>query len=203
MSPETFEQALKHYDPALTVRWGHVIKAWVVDRKCRIPAALLLTLTRGMKKAVDLLGKHGLSPERIYPLQKVCEEGYSAGFGCRVIIYAKYLDNRVFDALRLTDLQAAGNLERAINASVNRADQKKRDRYNEFEPLGREVVDVMGWANRRHSTEVDHGKSPQLMAEAFKKEAPKGTKQHFTSLLDAQGVPTKQKREVRLELATR
>lgn len=203
MQPESFEQALKNYDPALTLRWGHVVKCWVVERTCFVSEALMATLVDGMKKALALMHHPELSDDRRYMLQKACEEGYSAGFGKRVVIYTKALDNRVFDALRLTDLQAAGNLQKAINGSVNRDAKKKRDRHNEYEPLGREIVDVSGWATRKHSTEVDHGKAPQLMAEAFGREKPSGTVQHFTGpLLDAQGVPVGQKKAVKLELAS-
>lgn len=195
MQPDSFERALQNYDPALEVRWGHIVKAWVVERRCHVSEALVATLVDGMRKAIALMHHPQLTAERRYMLQKACEEGYSAGYGKRVVVYAKALDNRVFDALRLTDLQNSGNMQRVIDASANRDAKKKHDRYEEFEPLGRETISVVDWASRKHSTAVEHGKAPQLVAEAFHKEAPPKTRQHFTraakppSLLDSYGRP--------------
>lgn len=204
MTPETFENALRLYDPALSLRWGHVVKAWVVERKCQITPQLLATLVDGMKKAIHWMNSPEVQEKDQYRLKKACEEGYSAGFGKRVIIYAKYLDNRVFDALRLTDLQAAGNMERAINASKNRVEEKKRDRYNAYEPLGREVESVIDFGLRKKSAEIPHDGGARLMAEAFGKEVPKG--QHSVSsgpLVDGFGKPLiPPKKNVKLEIAS-
>lgn len=200
MEAENFENALKLYDPALELRWGHITQCWVVERKCFVPPELMATLVDGMRKALALMHHPELSPDKRYLLQKACEEGYSAGYGKRVIIYTKKLDNRVFDTLKLGDLQRGGNLQKAIDRSVNREDQKKRDRHNEYEPLGREVVSVVDWAARKHSTEVEHGKAPKLMAEAFKRDIPVHTRQHF-DLVDAQGVSMAPKKKVKIELA--
>jgi len=207
VQPENFERAMQNYDPALTLRWGHVIKSWVVERRCAVSPALMATLVNGMQKAIAIMHRPGLDEKQRYMLQKACEEGYSAGYGKRAVIYAKALDNRVFDALRLTDLQATGNMKRAIEGSVNREEKRVRDRHEEYEPLGREVISVMDWATRKHSAEVEHGKAPKLMAEAFKREAPKGTKQTYDQmpgLLDAQGVALGgSKKPVKIELAAR
>lgn len=204
LPPERFEQALKNYDPRLTVRWGHVIKCWVVERKCFVSEALLATLVDGMKKAIQWMHSPELDEKDQYRLKKACEEGYSAGEGKRVVIYAKYLDNRVFDALLLTDLQATGNMEKAINASTNREKKKKRDRYEAFEPLGREVESVVNFGLRKKSAEVAHDGGARVMADAFKKEAPLGVKKHFDRkpLLDGFGRELAPKKDVKLTLAT-
>lgn len=202
MQPENFERALQNYDPALTLRWGHVIKTWVVERRCYVSPPLMATLVDGMQKAIKHMSNPVLDDAKRYMLQKACEEGYSAGYGRRAVIYTKALDNRVFDALRLTDLQATGNMERAIAASANREAKKKRDRYDELEPLGRETISVIDWASRKKANAVEHGKAPALMAEAFHTEKPKGTQQHFVvPLVDAQGIPMSGKRDVKIELA--
>lgn len=166
-----------------------------------MPQTLVMTLRDGKKKALKLISNILLPKERRYMLQKAVEESESADHGKRAVIYAKYLDNRVFDALRLTDLQQSGNLERAVNASATREAKKKRDRYEAYEPLGREVVSVVSWAERKHSSEVPHGKAPHLIAEAFHREAPKGTKQHF-DILDAHG-RSRKTRNVKVELVAR
>lgn len=201
LTPEAFEKALRTHDPALALRWGHTVQCWIVERKCFVPAALVATLRDGKRKAKRIISNPRLEAKNRYMLKKAIEESESADAGKRVVIYAKYLDNRVFDALRLTDLQNSTNLERAINASANREAKKKRDRYEAYEPLGREVVSVVNWAERKHSSEVDHGKAPRLIAEAFKREMPRGTRQHF-DILDSHGRSRKPK-QVKLELATR
>jgi hypothetical protein len=198
MLPELFENNLRNYDAALSLRWGPTVKCWCIERKCNVPPELVATLADGKTKALNLIHRPELSESQRYMLQKACEESYSANHSKRVVIYTKQLDNRVFDALKLTDLQATGNLQHAVERSKRISAKKKKDRYEAYEPLGKEVVDIMGWANRKHSTEVDHGKAPKLVAEAFHKEAPVGTRKYsigppmpppLPSLLDQFGKP--------------
>ena len=93
-TPETFESSLRNYDPALSLRWGHHVKAWVVDRKGRVSQALWDTLLWAEQQP------------NCEPLDR--ERVVSAKLGCRPVLHTPVLGNHVFNELWQNDIQVHG-----------------------------------------------------------------------------------------------
>jgi hypothetical protein len=165
LSPETFERGLKNYDPALSLRWGPRVKQWVIERKGR----------RILPSHFRLL-KFAASQDK--PEPKALEEYESAKAGKYVITYASSLDNRIHDWLWQNDTRRISPDEFA-KREVAKQFLPKLEREANLRELDREAISVMGWMNRKHSSEINHGKADALVCEAMKKDAPTGTRQHF------------------------
>lgn len=156
-----------------------------------------------MRRAVKGLADPAAPKEKKWLLMKACEEGLSASESKRVIVYSPQLDNRVLEELKLTDLQTLGTgfIEQSRN---DRAAQAKKDRYTEYDNLSRETSSVVSWALKKKTSEIMHGKSDELFAEAGL--AKPRRKQQFAQggLLDATGVAlSRPNQEVSITIATK
>jgi hypothetical protein len=166
--PNTFESTLRQFDAQLRLRWGGITKCWIVERECSIEKDLRMTLQRRGKRARGLLANASIPKKRRDILEKEAEEGISAVKGRRIIIWTNNLDNRVFDALWMNDLQRHGVdiLDYALDRKQKAAEKKRHEEYSE---TAREVDEVVWWAREKKSAEVEGGKAIGVISDAFKR----------------------------------
>jgi len=191
-APEGFENALKNYDPRLTLRWGETIKQWVIERHA-------MRMTEGEKRLLRY------AATRTNPEPKAVEEWASAQAGKYVIHYVKELDQRVFDYLWARDLQRKGGAKSLYQSVLSFPEVRTRARKRESHELARQTNDVIHWALNRKSTEIQHGKGDELMREGFgMKPVTKNPGPVKPMLVDQFGRPIDpQTKKVKLELASR
>lgn len=172
----SFVNALEQLDPLLSVRWGQVINSWVIERKAYVPASEIVFLERRAQRAKANLEENPQDKSRALMLKEIQEEYASAKTGRRVVLYAQNLDNRVFNNLVAADMAKYGGYVRFAD-ELEKQEQEEKERkekkyFSDLHELNREVYDVMSWMHRRKETEIENGRSRELMREAFKLEKP-------------------------------
>lgn len=159
-------------------------------------------MSKRMKRAQGLLANPALDVKRADELKKEYEEGLSSGRGRRIVVWANQLDNRVFNALWLSDWQRRNpnELDKKDAAAAKARDKQFHDK---IEDKSRETVSVIQWALDKKSSDVFQGKADQVIASAFKRDSFKD-KKFSLPLLDAIGrsINTPQK-DVKIQLASR
>lgn len=127
MLPEAFERRLQEYDRALSLRYGTATRCWLIEREERI-----LPSERALLHFADT---------RPDAPPKAIEEWRSCQQGRHIIFYVEHLDNRVFDALWLKDVQRHG-LE-IHDRTVRKANKVKRDRLKQAHEKAKLAADVI------------------------------------------------------------
>ena len=149
-APEGFEQSLRNYDPALSLRWGPKVGQWVIEREGRISNGKM----RFLKFASD---RPDADP-------KAVEEFESARHGRIVIHYVKVLDRRVHDFLWANDLQRLG-ADKVVDAQLRGFEVAAARRHAESNDIARQTADALHFMLNRKSVELQHGKADQVMSE--------------------------------------
>jgi len=200
MDPNTFEQALRNSDPQLSLRWGSTIRCWIVERSCQIEPGLRTTILRQARQAQRLLGNPAVPRQRRDMAMKSVEEGISAASGRRIVVWTNQLDNRVFNALWMGDLQRHGIDAIDQKQLANEAKQSEGFRKDLAE-TSREVDNVIHFAVNRQSAALPHGKANQIVANVFGKEYHKGQLYSLPTIVD----PTapKPKKNAKITVASR
>jgi len=141
MLAETFEASLKKYDPTLSLRWGPVVKAWVVDRTGRITKPLWDVL----EQATQLPSCEPIDHERFI----------SAKQGKRPVLHTPVLGNHVFRELWENDLQVHGT--KVVDRHMKRLEDEKLRKRND-DTSSRVVAEGLDFLGRRRA---DPGKEEQ------------------------------------------
>lgn len=163
MERESFTRALELLDPLLQLRWGNVIKQWVIERKGHIGESEVAFL-RKRKARLEMILADDTIPNRernLATYKGVAEEYESAREGRRVILMAQQLTNKLYDHLCLSDMQRYGGYSRfADELEAHEAEEKKkRERAAETLRMEthREVFDALNHVWRRNETALLNG----------------------------------------------
>lgn len=191
--PESFEKALKAYDPLLRLRYGAYVKQYVIERIGRV------------SEGEARLLRFAASRENAEP--KALEEWESAREGRRVIHYTMYLDQRVHDYLWNHDLQKQGY--KVLNRFMREKAARKMAGQAQAHETTREVVNVMSHLLKRKSSAIHQGKADDLVREAFhlparpepKKGADFSKQKPATGLVDQFGRDLAPRTEKRIQVA--
>ena len=163
-APRYFQDSLRLFDSLLSVRFSNLRKEWVIERKAYVSGNEIGFLRRRTERAFKSAKlKTGMARIRTYDLAtQIAEECRSAEEGKRVILFAKELDRRIFDALVAGDIRGYGGYSRfadALDAQEDAAERKLlRDFANENQDRSREAFDQLNFLWRRRETELLDGK---------------------------------------------
>ena len=156
-APEGFEQSLRNYDPALSLRWGPKVGQWIIEREGRISSGKMRFLK--------------FASERPDADPKAVEEFESARHGRIVIHYVKVLDRRVHDFLWDNDLQRIG-ADKVIEAQLRGFEVAAARRRVQSNDIARQTADALHFMLNKKSVELQHGKADQVMSEITGRKPP-------------------------------
>ena len=170
MNQESFERALKRYDPLLSLRWGPHVRAWVVDRKA----------PKGISKALwDTLEWAAQQPK----CEPIDRERYdSAKLGNRPVLHTPVLGNHVFNELYVNDLQVHGT--KVVDRHMARLEAQRTRKRND-DTWSRSAADALEFLNRK-SVELPEEAKQEVFRQAAGME-PKRKKK----VVDKLGAPPK------------
>lgn len=163
-APSHFEESLRLFDPLLGVRWSDLKKEWVIERKAFVSEKEIGFLRRRRDRAFRSSSlKTGMAKIKTFDLAcQIAEELNSAVQGKRVIIFAKDLDRRIFDALVMGDIRRYGGYSRFADMLDAEEDKRERDLIrqmsNENDARSKEAFDQMNFLWRRRETQLLDGK---------------------------------------------
>ena len=184
--PNSFEQALKRYDPLLSLRWGPHVQAWVVDREGRVSEMLWKTLLWAEQQP------------NCEPIDR--ERVVSARLGKRPVLHTKILANHVFDTLYRDDLQVHGS--KIVDRHMKRLEEERLKKRNN-DSTSRQAAEALNFLSRRRadpSPEESQRVFEEVMGKSFptQKKAKKAMKK---ALLDAHGTPLEGTPEKAIQIA--
>jgi len=187
MLPETFEAALKRYDPALSLRWGPVVKAWVVDRTGKITRPLWDVL----EQATQLPSCEPIDHERFI----------SAKSGKRPVLHTPILGNHVFNELWANDLQVHGT--KVVDRHMKRMEEERLKKRND-DTNSRAVAEGLDFLSRRRATPSKE-EQERIFAEVTGKSfsGSKSRRKVNRAIVDPAGVPIGGTPDKKIEIATR
>src|SRR6266571_1358520 len=158
IAPESFQQAIRSFDPLMAVRAGKALSGkWVVERKAYIGPEEVYFLRRRRDRAFRVANNKLDAKERSRTLdlaRQIAEETDCAERGCRVVVFVDKLDNRVFDMLVMSDIRRYGGFSRWM-AEYEAAEQRhekdqERQAANEREATHKDAFDKLNfvWNHR-------------------------------------------------------
>jgi hypothetical protein len=125
--PKHFVTLLQSMDPLLSIRYGGTIEQWVIERKAVIGLEELKYMSQRRERLHKKIVNGTATKEDVNTYKGVAEECDSARYGKRVIIFARELDRKVYDALCVGDLQRYGGYSRyADEIERNEAEEEVR-----------------------------------------------------------------------------
>src|SRR6266404_6272275 len=152
MLPDAFERILKQYDPLLSLRYGDQTKCWLVERRAK-----------GFSEGERGLLTHGAHVKD--PDPKALEEYRSMQNGKRVLFYVNQLDNKVFDQIRLRDLQKQGF--KPLDRKFAENEKKRKQRLVEAHEKARLAADVVFHLARKRSDDLRPEVTQAVMAQVM------------------------------------
>ena len=164
LSPAAFQQAINAFDPLLRVRWSSSVGKFAVERLGHIPETERKYLAQRKKRLAGLIpskqGKEQEALRRVYG--EVSHELEAAETrNARVIFFTEELNDSSYNALCASDITRYGGYSRYADELERReaAEEKERKRQtqNRMEDIHREAYDVLGFLQRRRSTQLEHG----------------------------------------------
>lgn len=164
-TPSAFESAARSFDRYLSVRWGNRINQWVIERKAYIPQEEKYFLARREARTLRFSKEAKRSDKERAKLkemwQELYEENVSAQNDRRVILFARWLTDEIFNSLAASDIKRYGGYSRYADELERReAAEEKEDRriiLNENEDTHREAFENMDFLLRRRATAIHHG----------------------------------------------
>jgi len=156
--PSSFVHALALVDPNLSVRWGDVLKQWIVESKAIIPTSELRYLTRRLAR-MERFAADPMHPQREQAAKlakTIAEEVFCAKAGKRVICTTVSLNSQVFNAICAADSRRYGGYSRMADEmekqefiEAERTEKVLADQRND---LNREVYDQLNFLWRKRET---------------------------------------------------
>lgn len=161
--PEWFVTALESLDSLLHVRWGSAVGRWVVERTGHITENEINFLVNRKRRAVNHVAESPDDAKKLAHLTALTEELNSAKAGRRIILYAKVLDQRIFNGLMERDIQRYGGYCRAIieieSAEIKAQESLDRAQESRNFDLAMQTLDEAEFVSRKKETELHAGRS--------------------------------------------
>ena len=160
--PDWFVKNLAIFDSLLRVRWGAVMKQWVIDRESSIPETELQYLINREHRLHDLISGNPEVYGRHIPLYwNVAEEAASARQGRRVVLTTPVLNEDIFRTLMLSDISRYGGYSRYADeleaSEAKAAAEKERAAANLREDINRETADMLHYIWRKRENALLNG----------------------------------------------
>lgn len=161
-----FVNSLKGLDPLLSVRYGDFVHQWVIERKGAITTNEIKYLNKRVERAAVILQNSAdLHPNQVEKTRAtylgVNEEVISAKQGKRVIVFAKFLNQQLYDALVLSDMQRFGGYARFADELEKAEAQREKDVERQLEnkrmALHKESYDMLNFLWRKRSDALLNG----------------------------------------------
>ncbi len=164
-TPAAFESAARSFDRYLRVRWGDRIQQWVIERRAYIPDEEKWFLARREARTLRFSKETKRSDKERASLkitwQELYEENVSAKNDRRIILFARWLTDEIFDNLAASDIKRYGGYSRFADELERReAVEEKEDSritLNENESAHKEAFDNMSFLLRRRSADMYQG----------------------------------------------
>ena len=163
--PNWFVRALSSLDGLLSVRWGPRLEQWVVERKAYIPQTEVGFLSRRFIRVMEFSRqakrKQKEKEDLLYQARQVKEELDSALQGRRVILFARELNQDIFNNLCLSDITRYGGYSRLADdlEAAEKREEKERERVNFNEDITRhkETYDILRFLHDHCSVQLENG----------------------------------------------
>jgi hypothetical protein len=186
--PEAFLRCLQHMDPLLSVRWGPFVEQWVVERKAIFSDKEVFWLKRRTER-LDRKFNAGNATEAEKTTRIGClEDLASSENGCRVVLFAKTLNDHIYNQLCLSDITKYGGYSRYCDELERAEDAREKDTErqlsNERVARWKEAAGIIRFLDDKRSTMLDHGCRDVAQMLGTKDYMPKTLPKH---LLDANG----------------
>lgn len=163
--PNWFVRSLSALDGLLSVRWGQQLDQWVIERKAYIPQTEIGFLSRRFARTMEFsrqMKREKKERESLFHTAlQVKEELDSSLQGRRVILFARKLNQDIFNNLCLSDITRYGGYSRLADdlEAAEKREETERQRVDDNENITRhkETYDILRFLRERRSTQLENG----------------------------------------------